>query len=219
MGTAASQAERRVLDPVDRSSEIIFGVIMALTFTGALSTTSAGREDVRELLVGALGCNAAWGIVDAVIFVLTRLIERGRGRTLLARLRRTPDPHAARATIGEVLPPLVARALPAEAYTELRQRLLEAPDAPPPRVTAEDLRGAVEIFLLVFVSTLPLAVPFMLMADVGLALRASNAVALGMMFVAGWVLGRYAGWRPAVTGFAMAALGAVLVGITIALGG
>lgn len=222
MADAPPQESRRVLDPIERSSEVIFGVIMALTFTGAISTTSPEREDVRELLVGALGCNTAWGIVDAVMYVITRLIERGRGLALLHRLQRTPDgdADAARAIIGEVLPPLVARELPAEGYAGLRARLLAVRDVPArPRVTGEDLRGAVEIFLLVFVSTLPLAVPFMLMDDVRRALRASNAVALAMMFLAGWVLGRYAGWRPARTGLVLAALGAVLVGITIALGG
>ena len=65
-----------ILSPIDRLSEIIFGTIMALTFTGTLSIATAGREDVREMLVGAIGCNIAWGIVDGVMFVIAGLLLR-----------------------------------------------------------------------------------------------------------------------------------------------
>lgn len=40
---------------------------MVLTFTGTLSAATAGREDVRIMLLAAIGCNAAWGIVDGVM--------------------------------------------------------------------------------------------------------------------------------------------------------
>ena len=43
---------------------------MVLTFTGALSVAEAGRADVREMLIGALGCNLAWGIIDAVFYLM-----------------------------------------------------------------------------------------------------------------------------------------------------
>jgi hypothetical protein len=51
---------RRVLAPIDRVSEVLFGLIMVLTFTGSLSVAEAGRDDVRTMLIGALGCNLAW---------------------------------------------------------------------------------------------------------------------------------------------------------------
>jgi hypothetical protein len=60
-----------VLDPLDRSSEVLFGLIMALTFTTTFEVATAGRADVRTMLVGALGCSLAWGIVDGVMFVVT----------------------------------------------------------------------------------------------------------------------------------------------------
>jgi hypothetical protein len=52
------------LDPVSRTSEILFGLIMVLSFTCSISAASVGREDIRELLISALGCNTAWGIID-----------------------------------------------------------------------------------------------------------------------------------------------------------
>ena len=55
-------SSRRVLEPIDRVSEVLFGLIMVLTFTGSLSVAEAGRDDVRTMLIGALGCNLAWRI-------------------------------------------------------------------------------------------------------------------------------------------------------------
>jgi Na+-driven multidrug efflux pump len=55
-----------VLDPTDRFSEVVFGVVMAMTCTGTVSVASAGEQDMRPLLYAAVGCNLAWGIVDAV---------------------------------------------------------------------------------------------------------------------------------------------------------
>jgi hypothetical protein len=67
---SSERSSKRVLEPTDRVSEILFGLIMVLTFTGSLSVAEAGRDDVRTMLIGALGCNLAWGIIDLIaIFV------------------------------------------------------------------------------------------------------------------------------------------------------
>ena len=57
------------------------------------------------------------------------------------------------------------------------------------------------------------------MAPLLRALRISNAVAVAMLFFAGYSFGHLSGTRPWPTGIAMVILGLVLVGITIALGG
>ena len=74
----APTPSRRALDPVDRVAEVLFGLIMVLTFTGSLSVAEAGRDDVRAMLVGALGCNLAWGIIDAILYLMGCLAERSR---------------------------------------------------------------------------------------------------------------------------------------------
>jgi VIT1/CCC1 family predicted Fe2+/Mn2+ transporter len=85
---------------------------------------------------------------------------------------------------------------------------------------AEDLRGAIAIFLLVFLATFPVALPFLLIGDLSVALRTSNAIAVVLLFLVGTGLGRYMHWpRPWATGLAVALFGAILVVITIALGG
>jgi VIT1/CCC1 family predicted Fe2+/Mn2+ transporter len=75
---------RRVLDPSERTAEVLFGLIMVLTFTGSLSVVDAGRADVREMLLAALGCNLAWGIIDGVLYLMTTVAQRSRPRTLIA---------------------------------------------------------------------------------------------------------------------------------------
>ena len=77
----AGEKRRRVLEPTERFSEILFGLIMVLTFTGSLSAASSGRSEVRTMLIGAIGCNLAWGIVDAIMYLLNLARRRGEPRT------------------------------------------------------------------------------------------------------------------------------------------
>src|SRR5512140_1894989 len=74
---------RTVLDPIERSSEIMFGLIMALTFTCTISVTSSTRADVMTMLAGALGCNVAWGLVDAAMYLLAQIVTREQRRSLV----------------------------------------------------------------------------------------------------------------------------------------
>ena len=69
--------EGAVLNPVDRIAEVLFGLIMVLSFTGAISASTDAREEVGELLWAALGCNVAWGLVDAIMYLMNVAVERG----------------------------------------------------------------------------------------------------------------------------------------------
>jgi hypothetical protein len=210
----------RLLDPVLRISEILFGLIMALTFTGALDVASAGNEDVRLLLIGTIGCNIAWGLVDAVMYLVATLTERGRGLVTLRGVHAAASVEHAHGIISDALPRFAARLMTTDDIERLRQGLLTIRDIPArPALNKEDWLRALAVFLLVFLSTFPVVVPFMLMSEVQSALRASNAVAIVMMFAAGYTLARYGGYRPVLTGASMVLLGVTLVAIAIALGG
>ena len=124
------KSSKRVLEPHERISEVLFGLIMVLTFTGSLSVAEAGRDDVRTMLIGALGCNLAWGIIDGVLYLMGCLAEKGRNLTTLRAVRRATDPQKAQRLIAEALPPLVASVLePAELET-MHQRLQQLPEPP-----------------------------------------------------------------------------------------
>src|SRR5262245_66177781 len=85
------RSSKRVLEPIERVSEVLFGLIMVLTFTGSLSVATAGRAEVREMLVGALGCNIAWGVIDALLYLLGCLAEKGRGLITLRGVLHASD--------------------------------------------------------------------------------------------------------------------------------
>jgi len=201
-------------------SEIIFGLIMALSFTGTLSAATAAREEIRTVLFAALGCNLAWGLVDAVMYLVALMTERTRNLMLLRRVRSAAAPHEAHAIITDVMPGRLGSVISAEALEDMRQRLAALPEPPTRgRLGRDDFVGALGVFLIVVLSTFPVVVPFMLFSETLLAMRVSNAVALVTLFACGFTLGRYSGGIPWRSGFAMTAIGAVLVAATIALGG
>ena len=217
--TPATQ-RTRILNPLERFSEIVFGLVMVLSFTCAISVAEAGRDDVRGMLIGALGCNLAWGIIDAAFYLIGCLTEQGRNATILRNVQRAPTPAQAQQIIADALPPAVAEALQSAEFDRVREHLKQLPEpAEHPKLSGENWRGAVGVFLLVFLSTLPVIVPFSFMHDARLALRLSNGIAIAMLFGAGSMLAGYAGMRRVPTGLAMVAIGAVLVALTIALGG
>ncbi|HWC74296.1 MAG TPA: VIT1/CCC1 transporter family protein [Gemmatimonadales bacterium] len=211
---------RRVLEPLERLSEILFGLIMALTFTTTLSVATAGREDVREMLIGALGCNIAWGFIDGVFYILGTLAERHRNLTILQKVRGAISVERVRGLIADALPPLVASVMRPSDLDYVRQQLSAMPQ-PRTRVlpTMRDLQGALAVFLIVVGITVPVALPFVFIQQAHLALRVSNGIALVLLFATGYLLGRYAGRPPVRVGVIMTVIGLVLVGATIALGG
>ncbi len=220
MSVGSAGRHERVLDPVERLSEILFGLIMVLSFTGSISVATADREEVRGVLIGAIGCNLAWGIVDAVMYLLTILIERGRNLSIARAVRECGDPERGRRILADVLPEPLPELFEGSALENARAKLVALPEIRKrPHLTRRDLRGAIGVFLLVFLSTFPVVVPFLFFAPLDRAMRVSNAVAIVMLYVTGHTLGRHAGIGAVRTGVAMVAVGIVLVGITIALGG
>jgi VIT1/CCC1 family predicted Fe2+/Mn2+ transporter len=209
-----------VLNPIDRCSEILFALIMVLAITCSFSVAESKREDVGTMLIGAVGCNVAWGIVDAVMYLMAGLTERARGLRMLRELRGISDPAESQRVIAEALPEVARSALRPADLELIRTRLAELPDLlPGVRLTMVDWLGALAVFLCVFLSTFPVVIPFLLVEDATKGLRISNAIAVIMLYITGHSLGSYAGGRPWVTGLAMVLLGAALVAATIALGG
>jgi VIT1/CCC1 family predicted Fe2+/Mn2+ transporter len=220
MSNESTKSSKRVLEPNERISEVLFGLIMVLTFTGSLSVADAGRDDVRAMLIGALGCNLAWGIIDGLFYLMGCLSEQGRGIRSLRALQKAAAPDEAHRVIADALPPMVAATLGPAEYESMRQKLIQLPEPPfRPRLDKGEWLGALAVFFWVFLTTFPVAIPFLLMHSVGPALRVSNAIAIVLLFLTGYAFGRVAEYRPWLTGLAMVVLGGALVAITIALGG
>ena len=209
-----------MLDPIERLSEILFGLIMALTFTGSIHAATSGREEVRTMLVGAIGCNIAWGLVDAVMFLMTDLIGRGRTTRTLLEIHSSQDDERANALVVDALPDEIAAHMQPGEVSSVRSWIMRLPDPTRrTRLSPGVWRAALGVFLLVTLSTFPMVVPFFFVSDHVLALRLSNAIALVSLFAIGYALARYAHLRPILMGLAMLGIGTVLVLLAIALGG
>ncbi|MGA8892586.1 MAG: VIT1/CCC1 transporter family protein [Anaeromyxobacteraceae bacterium] len=207
------------LDPVDRFSEVIFGLIMVLAFTGSMSVAASGAQDVRNMLVAALACNLAWGLVDGIMYVLTALAERTRRVTVLRGIR-AADPALARSIVLAALPEVFDAITDDAEAARIAARFRALPEAGRgPVLTLADLRGALASAILVVLATLPPTIPFLLVPDAVRALRISNGLAVASLFLAGFWLGRATGIRAWLLGLAMVVLGSSLVALTIALGG
>ena len=211
----------RYLDPASRLGEVLFGLIMALGFTGAVRL---GREDAdsHALFIGILGCNLAWAIVDGVMYVLTELFERGRKARLIREVRAAPTEDAALRRIGDELDgPLMALTTPEERGQIHRSVLgiVRHAASERPRIRREDLLGGVAVALIIVLTTLPVVVPYLVVSDPNLAVRLSNLIALTLLFLVGVWWGRVVGANPWRIGAGLTLVGMVLVLITIALGG
>ncbi|MCX5688443.1 MAG: VIT1/CCC1 transporter family protein [Planctomycetota bacterium] len=218
--TALKKTAHRVLEPIDRISEVLFGLVMVLGFTGSISAADAGRSDVRTMLFGAIGCNLAWGLIDGIMYLMACLSERGTNLRAMRAVRRAPDVAAARATVLDVLPAFIASSISMEEVDRLCAKARSLPEPPRrPGLRAADLRGAITVFCLCFVSTFPVVIPFLLTDDVRLAHRISNLVAVVLLFITGYWFGRCANLRPWLTATAMVFVGLFMVGATMVLGG
>jgi hypothetical protein len=216
----STKPSKRLLEPIERISEVLFGLIMVLTFTGSLSVAEAGRAEVRTMLLGALGCNLAWGIIDGVFYLMTCFSERGHNILALRALRRAADAEEAQRIIADGLPPLLASVLTPAEFAVIRHKLDQLPEPPArPRLSKNDWLAAGGVFLFVFLSTFPVVIPFTFVHEIRPALLVSNGIAIVMLFLSGYAFGRYAGLRSWRTGLFTVVLGSVLVGITKAFGG
>lgn len=215
-----SNAREPVLNPVDRVSELLFGLFMALTFVGAVSVADRGDAQIRAMFIAALGCNLAWGMVDAVMYLIRTVTDRGRLLTLLRSVREAPDAKSAHTLIESALSRVAAGLVSAVEIEAMRVRIVALPSLPArPKLERRDLVAALAIFLIVVASTFPVVLPFMMFDDVRTAKYVSWAVGLAMLFVGGVALGRYAGYGSWKVGFQMAGLGSALVIAINALGG
>ncbi|MEJ1236784.1 hypothetical protein WBG78_01565 [Chryseolinea sp. T2] len=208
-----------VLNPVDRISGILYGLIIVLSFTGTVSVFTA-KQEIKQLLWAALGCNIAWGIVDATMFLMDTLINRGHIRSIISRVKASSDEDATRNMLAEELDPLVIHVLHNDEVDRIVKRLRELPSLSSNSLLIwPDVVKALKIFLLVFIGTLPVALPFAFFNDVSVAMRVSNAIAIVLLFIGGYFVAGYAGFRRIITAFTYVAIGVLLVFITIALGG
>jgi hypothetical protein len=213
----------RYLDPASRLGEVLFGLIMVLTVTlTAGLAIDEGRAGVRHLLLAAIGCNIAWGIIDAVLYLMNSLTVRSGKMRLVKAVQRAPDTQTALGLIRDKIEPELQELLNPEDAEALNRSILKhitQAQITKTYLTKDDLYGALACFWLVFLACLPAALPFLIFSRPLFALRVSNFLLIAMLFFVGQKWAQYAGTNRLVAGSVLVAIGLALVGVAILLGG
>src|SRR5947208_17190324 len=134
-------------------------------------------------------------------------------------VRKATEPKKAQLLIAGVLPPVIASILePAELET-MSQRLKQLPEPPKhARLGKDDWLGAIGVFLLVFFSTFPVVIPFIFIGNDAPALRVSNGVAIVLLILMRYAVGRMTGRQRWLGVISMAIFRSILVGLSIGAG-
>lgn len=214
----------RLLDPGDALAEILFGLIMVLTFTiGARLITADTGINPHELILAAVGCNVAWGVIDAVFFILGTLFYRSQRARFFRQIKNAANERAALLAVQEEFgleeEPLTASA---DDRALLHQSILVlAAHSAPARVrlVRSDFISAFCVFALVAATAIPAVIPFLFIEDAFLALRTSNLVLVLLLFIVGYSWAHFTDARPLYVGLSVMLLGVVMVCIAVALGG
>ena len=213
----------RYLDPLDRLNEFLFGLIMVLSFTlGAGLIIDEGEQATRQMLLAIIGGNIAWGLIDGAMYIINSLCERSGKARLLESLQQADDGQDTLAIVGGVLDerlePYTSAEERKELYGEIVQRLRNV-SPQRTRLTRNDLGGALACFTLVLSTTVPAILPFLVIDDRYLALRFSNLLLVGLLFLTGWHWARATHSNPWVFGTSFLAAGLGMVFIAMAFGG
>lgn len=214
----------RFLDPGDALGEILFGLVMVLTFTiGARLLSGEAGVDAREIGVAAIGCNIAWGVIDAVFFVLGKLFYRSQRTRFFRQIKGAESEQAALLAVQEEFgldeEPLAAS--PEDQALLYQSILALATHSQPMRVnlTRADFISALCVFALVATTAVPAVIPLLFIANSWIALRVSNLLLVVLLFVVGYSWAHFTDARPIYVGLSVMLLGLVMVCIAIALGG
>jgi VIT1/CCC1 family predicted Fe2+/Mn2+ transporter len=209
------------LAPAESLSEIIFGLIMVLGFTST-ARLAFGETSSQRLLLAVIGCNLAWGIVDGVMYILGSVYERSQRARIAEAMHRAPDEQTAIAVVANELDERLAPLLTVDQRTQVYGWVVarvKAATLRPVHITPDDLYGATASGLLVFLTVMPVALPFLLIDDPQRALRISNLLCVAMLFVVGYMWARQTSMNRVVAGLILMFVGLAMVLITVLLGG
>jgi hypothetical protein len=234
--TPAEKAEKkeaffeRYLDPVDRLAEVIYGVLIVMTFTmgflgldkNTLPQGETATQAVHRLFLAAFGCAVAWGLIDGVMYILTSLFERADHQRVRRAVHNAPSEDEGVAALNDALGGSFTDSLSDEERDSLYRTLYKRyHDKPLGQISIvrDDVYGAFGVFCLAVVATLPVVLPFLISSDPYVAIRLSNLIAIIMLFLVGYRWAKYTYANPWKIGGILALIGVVIVLIAIPLGG
>jgi VIT1/CCC1 family predicted Fe2+/Mn2+ transporter len=214
------------LSPSDRLSEIMFGLIMAMTVIGsAKAALLNGGEDLtgRVIIIAALGCNIAWGLADAFMYVFSELFDRGKYSRLIATIKNTQDEEAAMTIISKELEADILQSLSEDERKSVCSSVFKNVASIQPekvRLSKDDIAGAFVCFLLTFFSAFLAVIPFFLpVFNLGIKILLSRVISMIMLFGIGYQYAKHTGRNKMMTAVVMVILGFIINIVIFFLGG
>lgn len=212
----------RYLDPTERLDEMLFALIMVLSITLGVGLAADKETSASQVVWAIVGCNLAWGLIDACMHIVTQLFDRSSKARLVEALCTSNNEAEQVATVGTVLDAPLAALTSADErrvlYLKIADRLRGA-TVQRTRVAPEDVYGGLAIVWLMVLATIPAIVPFMLITDRFVAARVSNALVLLTLFAVGFGFARLIHANPWMLGWSTALFGLAMVVIVVLLGG
>jgi VIT1/CCC1 family predicted Fe2+/Mn2+ transporter len=221
----------QVLAPIDGLSQIVYTVLVLLTFTLAFrviivrsgSLEGLTSEQIVEILIAAAGATLAWSLIDSLMYIILSVFERGERQRILHSIRlastQEEEIEAIAAELDHILEPITSDEKRTLMYQDVLAHLRDSKPRPV-RIKREDLYGALGSLIVSLLAMLPSITPLVLLrGNPDVALRASNVISFIVLFVCGYFWGRHTGSRPWRTGLLLMLAGAAMVMIAIPLGG
>ncbi|MDD1752299.1 MAG: hypothetical protein LUQ38_04330 [Methanotrichaceae archaeon] len=205
------------------SSEPMFGVIMVVCFTSVLRAyPDVADQVIGNVLLSALFCCIAWGLVDGIFYAWEAHYELDRKKKLLTRVQAPNDPNEARELVedhlGDTIVDLMEEKDKEQIY-QIVEKNVAGIDLGHVSIK-EDMVTVLIAFGLVVGSSIIVMVPFLVVSPVMNALIISNITGILLLFIMGY-------WREEdrriskklITGGLTAFVALIITIVTIRLGG
>jgi hypothetical protein len=154
---------------------------------------------------------------------LMGVFERGEKHRLLTDLRSAASKEEGvefiAGELDHILEPITREEKRRALYADMLDHLKDS-QRQVVSLNRDDFLGAIGSALMAVIVVLPSLVPLLIFRSApDVAIRVSNLVSFGVLFLAGYQWGRYSGSGPWRTGALLAAIGLIMVEIAIPLGG
>ncbi len=209
----------------DRLVEALCGVIMVLSMVSYLRITLLHDPNVelhKVLVLVPIGANAAWGIIDGIMYVLTRMIDRSRAFKLYSSLRAMDQKEAHKTLEDEFKSTLVSKLNEndrANIYNEILRGVHSLEVKKPQLITKGDLIVVLFTFLIAVFVAFIVVVPFWVLNDVLTAVRFSSIIGIVLLFYLGYRWAKIASKNKIRSGLIIAMMGFLIALVTVVLGG
>ena len=202
------------------SIEVLIGIMTTLSITSGIRVMSPDSPEIGHLVAAALATNTAWGFVDGVLHLFNEQVARTRERRQQEAFVACASAEQARAALAAWVPESLHATLSDAQIAQYQQSLRPSlTGSATLLLTWADAAMAMKIWVLMLISTLPPALPLLLVDAPLTAFRCSQAISVGIMFFLGTRVARWIGVSPCKGGALFALLGALITLICILMGG